>query len=451
MTLRSQVAKHSARLVQILLKKLTKGGSSLPGKIAKKLDPAILAELGKNYRVVIITGTNGKSVTTALTVNILRQKFDEVLTNDTGSNLEQGIISTFLNANSKGQGDNIAVLEVDEASVRHITEYINPEVILVTNLFRDQLDRFGEIYTTFDYILEGANKSPKSLLLMNGDAPIFASRDFHHNVAYFGFSNSDKTTDKMAHYNTDGVLCPRCEHILHYHMITYSNLGDYFCPNCQFHRPSLTYSVDQVDKLTPETSTFTIGGQSFTIPVAGIYNIYNALAAYSIARYLGLSQTAIHEGLQGAKRMFGRQEALTIHGKDTRINLIKNPVGFNQIVSLLELDQEEFSLLVLLNDNPADGQDISWIWDAMFENIAQLPNIKATAVGGIRVKDLKVRMQVAGFDEDRLKELSNSQEALQWIASVPSQKVYVLATYTAMLDFRRELADQHLVKERMKS
>ena len=451
MTMRAQVTKGIARTVQKALKRWTSGGTSFPGKLAKALDPAILKTLAKDYRVVVITGTNGKTVTTGLTVNILRQRYAHVLTNDTGSNMEQGIISTFLQAESDKKEDKIAVLEVDEASVRHVTRYIQPEVILTTNLFRDQMDRFGEIYTTFDYILEGADQVPDTLLMMNGDAPIFSSRAYQHKVSYFGFRNEDKTKDLMAHYNTDGVLCPNCQHILHYHAITYSNLGDYFCPNCSFKRPELSYEVERVDELTTESASFTIEGHTYTIPVAGVYNIYNALAAYSLAKYFGLSQEEIQEGLGQAKRIFGRQEKLTLADKDVRINLIKNPVGFNQIVSLLALDSEDFSLVILLNDRSADGEDISWIWDGLFEDLVHLSQLRAVTIGGLRRLDLFTRVKVAGYPKEAIHVVENYPETLEAIKNMPTQKVYVLATYTAMLGIRRELSDQGLVKERMKS
>ncbi|MDO4680340.1 MAG: Mur ligase family protein [Aerococcus sp.] len=449
MSIRGSLVKGIAKTSQTLLKILTSGGSSFPGKLAKKLDPRILGELAKDYDVVIITGTNGKTMTTSLTVNILRQHYPHVLTNDTGSNLEQGILSTFIGDKKPKHERALAVLEVDEASVRHVTEYIQPKLIVATNIFRDQMDRYGEIYTIYDFIREGAEKSPQTPLLMNGDAPIFSSEETSNPRLYFGFGNQDQTTDKMAHYNTDNVLCPVCDHLLHYHMITYSNLGDYFCPNCGFHRPDLAYAVTSVDHLTPDSASFTLDNEPFDIPVAGIYNIYNALAAYAIARFFDVPVPEIRQGFETSARVFGRQEVLQIAGKQVRINLIKNPVGFNQIVDIVSLQSKPFTLVTLLNDRPADGQDVSWIWDGNFEALAQITNNEYQIIGGLRVKELRQRMIVAGFSADKLQVESDLSGVIQAIKDAQTPTVNVLTTYTAMLDLRKALQEQGIVKERM--
>ncbi|MDO4670136.1 MAG: Mur ligase family protein [Aerococcus sp.] len=449
MSIRGTVVKGIAKTSQTLLKKMTSGGSSFPGKLAKKLDPTILGELAKDYDVIIITGTNGKTMTTSLAVNILKQHYDHVLTNDTGSNLEQGILSTFIGDKKPKHGRALAVLEVDEASVRHVTTYIKPKLIVATNIFRDQMDRYGEIYTIYDFIREGAEKSPETPLLLNGDAPIFSSEETPNPRLYFGFANQDKTTDKLAHYNTDNVLCPICDHLLHYHMITYSNLGDYFCTNCGFHRPDLAYAVTSIDQLTPDSADFMLDGENFHIPVAGVYNIYNALAAYAIARFFDVPIPLIRKGFETSARVFGRQEVLDIAGKQVRINLIKNPVGFNQIVDIVSLQKSPFSLVVLLNDRPADGQDVSWIWDGEFERLAALSNNHAQIIGGLRVKELRQRMLVAGFDDAQLQTATDIPDVIDHIKAAKTPTVNILTTYTAMLDLRKALQDQGIVKERM--
>ncbi len=449
MKFKSQLATVAGRTSQQLLKRFTSGGTSLPGKIAQRIDPDILKSLGENYRVVIITGTNGKTVTTALTVNILKQQFDHVMTNNSGSNMLQGITSSFIQDSGHKAKDKIAVLEVDEASLRHITEHIKPEVILTTNIFRDQMDRYGEIYTTYDFILQGAAKAENAILMQNGDAPIFSSREVANPQTFFGFKSSDQSQDILADNNTDGVICPNCEHVLHYHDITYSNLGDFFCPNCDFKRPELTYQVEKINELTPESASFTIDGYQYSIPVAGLYNVYNALAAYSMGRYFGISQENIAKGLQGAKRIFGRQEAISVEDHDLRINLIKNPVGLNQIIELCLLEKAPYTLITVLNDRPADGQDVSWIWDGNFEKLADMDNIDTSYVAGLRVEDLTKRMTVAGFEESQLIKLDDPKAIVEAVKTAPTEKVYILATYTAMLNIRKELAELGYVKERM--
>lgn len=451
MKLRAMFAKTIAKFSYWILKTFTDGGSSFPGKVAMKLDPNILSELAKNYRVVIITGTNGKTVTTALITQILSQKFANTITNSTGSNMLQGIVSTFVNAKvgTKHSEQNLAILEVDEASLRRITKFIKPELILVTNIFRDQLDRYGEIYTTYQYILEGARQAPEAKLILNGDLPLLHSEETKNPQIYYGFANQQKTTLKDAPHNTDGIICPQCEQILSYYMLTYSNLGDYHCAHCGFSRPPLTYQVDGINDLTPDSSTFTIAGEEFYLPVAGLYNIYNALAAYAVALEFSMDPQTIRQGLAATKRVFGRQEVIQTQGKEVHLNLIKNPVGCNQIIELLKLEQRPFSLLVFLNSQPADGRDISWIWDADFEAIQAISSCQQITVGGERQEDMKKCLEVAGLANKNLQTLD--AEVVDAIHNNQEQTIYILTTYTALLEIREQLAKAGIIKERMQA
>lgn len=447
MNIRSQIAANAGKFTGWARRKFTSGGSSFPGKVAQTIDPHVLQALAEDYEVIIVSGTNGKTLTTSLIVSLLKEKYPNILTNPTGANLTQGIISTFLSAKPKKGEKNIAVLEVDEATIKHITPYIQPKLFVFTNIFRDQMDRFGEIYTTYQYMLEGASFAPEATILANGDAPIFNSVETPNPKLFFGFDHEEEG-DYTAHYNTDGILCPHCHSILHYKYITYSNLGKYYCKNGDFQRPELDYRVTSLDSLSLTGSTFHIDGYEFSLPIAGLYNIYNALAAYSTARFFGLTPEEIQEGFQKSKRVFGRQETFTIDDKEVMINLIKNPVGFNQIVQLLGYEQEEFTLAVLLNDNYADGQDISWIWDGEFEQLAAL-HPKETVIGGIRVDDLATRMEVAGFE--KFQKTSSNDALIEQLKNAPTKKINILATYTALLQLRKDLAKHGYLKEGMTS
>ena len=275
MGIRSHLAIAAGKTSQWVLQTFFKGGSSYPGKLALKIDPKILDTLAKDYEIVVVTGTNGKTLTTALTVNILRQEFDEVLTNPTGANMEQGIVSTFLNAKAKKGQKKFAVLEIDEASLSRVTKYIQPKLFVFTNIFRDQMDRYGEIYTTYRLIMEGAAAAPEATILCNGDSPIFNSKETVNPRKYYGF-NHLPPKEQLAHYNTDGVLCPKCNHILHYKMITYANLGDYYCPNCGFKRPELDVQLTEMVRMDNTSADFVIDGEechedmALRLKVAGI-------------------------------------------------------------------------------------------------------------------------------------------------------------------------------------
>ena len=447
MNIRTKFAIEAGKLTRWALQTFTNGGSSFPGKVAHAIDPHILKHLSDHYEVIIVSGTNGKTLTTSLIVQLLKQKYPNILTNPTGANLTQGIVSTFLNHTPVKGEKNIAVLEVDEATIKHITPFIQPKLFVFTNIFRDQMDRFGEIYTTYQYMLDGASFAPEATILSNGDAPIFNSDTLPNPKLYFGFNHAEDG-HYQAHYNTDGILCPHCHSILQYNFITYSNLGKYYCPNGDFKRPELDYSVTELTELSLTKSSFKIDGFDFSLPIGGLYNIYNALSAYAAARFFGLTPEEIQVGFGQAQRVFGRQEIFTLEDKEVMINLIKNPVGFNQIVQLLGYEKEKFSLAVLLNDNYADGQDISWIWDGEFEELAKLTP-KQTYIGGLRVDDLETRMEVAGFTT--LTKTENNDDLIEKLKSVPTKKINILATYTALLQLRKDLAKHGYLKEGMTS
>ncbi|GAX06213.1 UDP-N-acetylmuramyl peptide synthase [Secundilactobacillus pentosiphilus] len=447
MTLRSTVAAFAGRSSYWFLHTFMKGGSSLPGKITTKIDPEILKHLGQNYDVIVITGTNGKTLTTALTVRVLKQKYSSILTNPTGSNMEQGIVTTFLRAPKVKGARPIAVLEVDEANVIKVTKYIKPKAFVFTNIFRDQMDRYGEIYTTYQKIIDGVALAPEATIIANGDAPIFHSKNLPNPIIYYGFKQQDET-DMKAKPNTDGVLCPNCQHILHYRYLTYSNLGKYFCPNCGYKRPELKFAVTKVSDLTPTSSTFEVDGHPMKIEIGGLYNIYNALAAYAVGRFLGVTAEQIDAAFSEDKKVFGRQEVINLDGKQVTLILVKNPVGLNQVLDMIATDKKPFSFVGLLNANYADGIDTSWIWDGNFEKLAQL-NIPAYITGGERYKDITFRLKVAGVPDDKHQVVPELKDVVEKIKTLPTEHVYVLATYTAVLQLRKLLADQGYIKEGM--
>lgn len=444
MGIRSHVAIAAGKTSQWVLQTFFKGGSSYPGKLALKIDPKILDTLAKDYEIVVVTGTNGKTLTTALTVNILRQEFDHVLTNPTGANMEQGIVSTFLSAKNKKAKKKFAVLEIDEASLSRVTKYIEPKLFLFTNIFRDQMDRYGEIYTTYKLIVDGAAAAPNAPILCNGDSPIFNSVETINPRKYYGF-NHEPDKEQMAHYNTDGLLCPKCHHILHYKMITYANLGKYYCPNCGFHRPELDVQLTEMVAMDNTSADFVIDGSEYSIAVGGMYNVYNALAATAVAEHYGVAPEKIKAGLSYDEKVFGRQETINIDGKLCTLILVKNPVGLNQVIDMMGLAPYSFSLVSLLNANYADGIDVSWIWDGDHESFAQM-DIPEVIAGGDRHTDMALRLKVAGIPEDNLKEIPNLEDVITAIKKLPTERVYILATYTAVLQLRKQLTAQGYIK-----
>lgn len=436
----------AGKTAQTLLKSMGRG-STYPGKLALQFDKNILDTLAKDYEIVVVTGTNGKTLTTALTVGILKEAYGQVLTNPSGANMITGIVSSFLTAKKGKSGKKIAVLEIDEASLPRITEYIKPSLFVFTNIFRDQMDRYGEIYTTYQLIIDGAKNAPEATILANGDSPLFASKELVNPVKYYGFNTEDHEP-QLAHYNTEGILCPKCQAILQYRLNTYANLGHYICLNCDFKRPELDYQLTALTKTTNVSSAFVIDGQEYSINVGGLYNIYNALAAVVVAEFFGLSPEQIKAGFEKSRAVFGRQETFSIGDKSCTLVLIKNPVGASQALEMIKLADYPFSLSVLLNANYADGIDTSWIWDANFELIQEM-DITEINAGGVRHSEIARRLRVSGYDISKISEKESLEEVMQAIEKQESKHAYILATYTAMLAFRELLASRHVIRKEM--
>lgn len=448
MSLKSALATFVGKSSYVVLHDiLRRGGTSLPGKLATKIDPEVMTTLAEKYDVILITGTNGKTLTTTLTTRVLREQFPDVITNPSGSNMMQGITGTMLTAKVTGKSHRpIALLEVDEANVEEVARQLKPMAFVLTNIFRDQLDRFGEIYTTYDKILKGIRLFPEATVIANADSPIFMRGDLPNPKVYYGFNHLPADGDMKAPHNTDGVLSPTDDTVLHYHFMTFGNQGDYFSVSDDFKRPELDYDVTKINEMTPRYSNFDIDGETYQIEIGGMYNIYNALAAYTVGRFLGVTTQQIHHAFESNAQIFGRQEAVNVNGKEVTIVLIKNPVGANQVIDMMKTDDQPFSLIALLNANYADGIDTSWIWDTDFESLKD-SGMQAIATGGERYKDLYVRVKMAGYGEHPV--YQDLKQIVKAIDEMPTKRVYIAATYTAMLQLRAQLAQQGFIKTGM--
>ena len=333
------------------------GGSSFPGKLALKLNKNILKTVAEGYEVVLVTGTNGKTTTCAMLYNMLKKSGQGVINNSSGANMLTGIITCFISHYRflKKKQARYAVIEVDEAYARYVTQHVKPRLILVTNLFRDQLDRFGEVYTTWEMIKEAILKTPASTLVLNADEAIFAEPGVSNPVVYYGFC----VGEKAAGANNDAMFCQSCGAHLCFSFTTFNNLGDYFCPGCGKKRPGLTYHVDKIEELSIQNSRVVINQTPVTVGVPGLYNVYNALSAFAAARLLGLSEVEIAQSLAMQESKFGRHEVLNVDGRLLHIVLIKNPTGCDGCIDTVALERGKCDLVLMLNDNYADGTDIS--------------------------------------------------------------------------------------------
>ena len=300
----------------------------------------------------------------------------------------------------------------------------------------------AQTFNIFDKLMQGMQVMPKAKILANGDLPIFSYDQMDkYNKSYFAIRDKREEKDDYileAEANSDGILCPHCNHILKYKLNNYSSLGDFTCPNCDFSSPKITYKLDKIEKLEANYSSFYLDDEFYEVNVGGLYNVYNALAALSVAKELGLNYKEVYEGLASQKNVFGRQENIKIGDKNVTINLVKNPTGLNQIIDLMLLEKEPISLICLLNDNYADGTDVSWIYDSYYENLSNL-TIKDVYVSGMRKKDMKRRLEIAEIFDGEIKEFDYENEIEKVIKDTKTNNIYILSTYTAMLRLREVL------------
>jgi len=430
-----------------LSKALFKGGSNFPGRVALRIDPNVLKTAANDYKIIVITGTNGKTTTTSMVYNMIKDSGKKVISNNTGANMLPGITACFIEhfSFSKNSQEKYAVIEADEANLKLITQYITPEIITVTNLFRDQLDRYGEVYTTLRKILEGIEKVPSSKLVLNGDESLLGDLGLANKCVYYGFEASLDNNVKID-VNADAKFCKKCQSPYKYHYLTYNHLGNFYCENCGYKRPELTYSVNEIIELTPEGSLVEINNNQYYINVPGTYNIYNALCAFAIGKEIGIDKSVIFSSLKSQKSSFGRQEIIDIEGKQVKIILVKNPAGYDEAINTVSLDTGKINLAVLLNDHYADGRDVSWIWDVKFEKLSQL-DIEKILISGMRLYDMAIRLKVAGLPQEKFIVTESYEELLKGLKETKSNTVYILATYTAMISFRKFLKTKGYIKE----
>jgi len=444
---RSFISIISSKVLGTISKKLFKGGTNFPGRIALKIKKDILKDITKGYKIILVTGTNGKTTTTSMIYNMLKDSGLDVITNATGANLISGIVACFINNYSfkKNKSQRYAVIEVDEANLKFITDKISPDVITITNLFRDQLDRYGEVYTTLNILLSAIKMSPDSKLILNGDESLLGDLKLPNPVSYYGFKvgiNDNKEID----INADAKFCKVCKSPYKYNFVTYNHLGSFYCENCGYSRPSLDFSVDAVLESSTQGSLVKLNDNEFFINQPGTYNIYNAVCAYAVAKTVGISDTVIEKSLKHQASSFGRQEILNIDGKKVKIILVKNPAGYDEAVNTVTFSENSLNIAFLLNDNYADGTDVSWIWDVNFEKLTS-KTIDDIIIGGLRKYDMAVRLKVAGLNVDKFTLVNNYEDLIEKIKSIAGEEIYILATYTAMTSFRKFLHGKGYIKK----
>jgi UDP-N-acetylmuramyl tripeptide synthase len=386
--MRHWTATTLAKLARKASRAAGKKGTDLPGQVARKLDKNILRNLAtKVDEIVFISGTNGKTTTSNLIGYTLKENNIEIIHNNEGANMAAGITSAFILQNNNNT--KIAIIEIDEGSIPRVLNEVTPTMMVFTNFFRDQMDRFGEIDIMVNNIAQAiSNKGIK--LLLNADDP-FVSRlkIASDNVLYYGMQKHVHQFEQST--MNESKYCPNCGRLLHYDYIHYNQIGHYHC-ECGFKREQPKYEVTNFN-LSPFID-MVVNNAKFDMKIAGDFNAYNALAAYSVLKELGLSNDSIRNGFESYTSHNGRMQYFKHNQKEAMINLAKNPAGMNSSLSVGEQIEGNKVYLLSLNDNAADGRDTSWIYDADFEKLSR-QSIEVIIVTGTRAEELHLRLKLA--------------------------------------------------------
>ncbi len=417
-------------------------GSTLPGRVAGLIYPSILEALSRNTvrSTLVITGTNGKTTTTNMVAAIIKAQGNSLVHNKAGANMLTGITTAFIRSTNLlgNKKFDYALLETDEANVPLLLQVLQPRYLLITNFFRDQLDRFGELDYTISLIKEAVKGTGVDLVL-NSDDPLQSNLAAETGLHcwYYGFADTIYDTPAGSD-SREGRYCVVCGQELHYSRFHYAQLGTFKCPDCGDSNPVPDFLATQL-QLTPSLD-FKVNGLPIESPYQGFYNAYNVLAAVTIGRLIGMDTSVIQKALYEFRPQAGRMESFTIGGKKVILILIKNPTGFNQSLTMLSMDPAAKNLFLALNDNAADGRDVSWIWDADVELLCpEIDAINRIVCSGLRSGDMAVRIKYAGVPNHKINILPDLEEGITEAVRLESAVSYILCTYTALFASRKIL------------
>ena len=453
MSIRTFLSVTSCKLSRFILRKLGKGGTNVPGRVALAIDPHVLGKLAKGVTTIIVTGTNGKTTTSRMIERSLEESGYRFFANKSGANMLSGITAEFAMHSGLG-GKNkypYALIECDEAAFKTVSKYVDAKCVVVTNVFRDQLDRYGEVTHTLNSILTGIKNSPNAVVCINADDSLSVSMkdEIPNKVVFYGVET--EIYKNRVEEVSDAPYCIKCKTEYVYDYVTYGHLGGFRCPNCGYHRPQTEVSVEKVLESTPDSSTIllNLNGSEYqaTINLPGGYNIYNATATAAAGYVLGIKNETIIDALSSFECGFGRMEKFTVNGTDIRMILIKNPAGCNQVLNFLSNNTAPSLFVVALNDRFADGTDISWIWDVDFEKLNQISDkLTEIWVTGRRADDMAMRFKYAGIPVNKIKVMKDYEQLID-AATKQQAPVYMMPTYTAMLDIREIFSKNYGFKE----
>lgn len=416
-----------AKLAYLAIKLRNKSsGTSFVGMLTLKICPDFLKHCKKYIKkdIATVTGTNGKSTTSGLMAHILEVNGEKVIHNLEGANMLTGVANMFAIAPHRKY--DYAVIESDEAYLTKLYDYIKSDYLVVTNLFRDQLDRYGELNTTAEFIKNAIDKNPDLKLILNADDPLVATFDRTKYAVYYGFENVKCLTKSNA---PSEVFNCMCGNPLEYSKQFFAQQGHYFCPKCGYKRHECDYPADV--EIFEDYSIITLKGYEFKVNLTGLYNAYNALASIAFGYELGLNAEQIQKALDSYHAIFGRTEKRIINGNPALIQLIKNPTGASEVLKTVDLNS---NIVIAINDNYADGRDISWLWDSDFEQLKDAKKLVITS--GIRANDMATRLKYAGIPQERIIIEPNIKKAID--KATKDGKTTILPSYTALLSIKEK-------------
>jgi UDP-N-acetylmuramyl tripeptide synthase len=430
------------------------GGTTLPGRVLLKLEPEAIARLGAALRkgTTIVSATNGKTTTAGMIAAVLEAEGRDPIHNRAGSNMTWGVATALLE-----QRGEEGLFEVDEAWLPRVSEQLRPSLIVLGNLFRDQLDRYGEMEALADeWGRTVESRAGITGFVLNADDPLIADlgRDREERpregVSYFGIDDDSQALPALQHA-FDAKHCRRCGHPYAYERAFVGHLGHYSCPNCGAERPRPDVAATAIELRGMEGSSSLVrtpeGEIRLELPVPGLYNVYNALAAITACLRLGVPPERIASALGRMRAAFGRVETIEVSGTPVSILLIKNPAGANEVLRtlLLEAGEAEVDLWIALNDRIADGRDVSWVWDADFELLGGA--VRRVTCTGTRAAEMALRLKYAGWPEESIRVVEGIEASLDAAVAASDGPLFALPTYTALLELRRLLASRGLARE----
>jgi len=430
------------------------GGTTLPGRMLLRMAPDAIARLGKRLDrgSTLISATNGKTTTAGMIAAALEADGRHPVHNRAGSNMTWGVATALLE-----QRGSEGLFEVDEAWLPKVTSQLEPSLLVLGNLFRDQLDRYGEMETlAAEWGKAVARRTGRSRFALNADDPAIAdlgreeSGEAREGVVYFGIDDASQALPELQHA-FDAKHCRRCGHPYAYERAFVGHLGHYSCPNCGATRPRPEVAATAIELRGMSGSQVTLrtpqGEIELSLPLPGLYNVYNALAAVTAALELGVAPQTIADSLQTMRAAFGRVETIAIGPSQLSILLIKNPAGANEVLRtlMLEAGEEKLDLWLGLNDKIADGRDVSWIWDADFELLAG--GVRRVICAGTRAPEMALRLKYAGWPEGSIEVVPGIEDSLDQALSEGPKRLFALPTYTTLLELRKLLADRGLAEE----